>query len=625
MSQFTFPRINFNGTATINVGTGNNDDFSNKGLRVSNTKDVQPIFPPGITTDEEFMNWATKIDDFEGGSEQLLPGEWNFFGDMSIKLHDDAKVTGVQTDYGELITEAGTGKSPWINSQVTMFPTILIDVNPEGVPSSQVFCDNFSLTNGSETILSGKPTKASTRFINFFRNTDLSTSTGASATFYSVIHLDEVDSASTLPKNDLTKNIPNLKGFMIRYNFYRFITQIEKYAGPDGIAAHYDGYENKQLKDLLNPKVGLMVGTVSPWLEGEMKSITLGRFLTPQDSFPNPGQNNNPPTGNGKNFVLAPVTAKVSDDNSYVSLDIVNTFPNTYSANTIGMLDLGTVNLNLNDGVGTSPNKIVGTFNYKDYQHYLNSGGLVDFSLASFTKDQINNGSFNITQNNDTVKILMKESDYMITSDQSTCYAEQNGPEGAYNSYGTPEQVTFQAVYKGQPITPTTAKTFNLYEYSVVPNNDPQYTGNSQLVSFPGEEGNPVPVNLKTTDRGCFMYYLSEEETAPANRDLESGFFIDLRVLPTDDYSQYINNPDTLTWEILYEKVLRYYRLIFPAMDKVFPFKEDYWKNSAAMIYERVGLDWWDKVEYMPRTRDLSDSRRKLIQTWLKKHMPSQA
>ena len=39
----------------------------------------------------------------------------------------------------------------------------------------------------------------------------------------------------------------------------------------------------------------------------------------------------------------------------------------------------------------------------------------------------------------------------------------------------------------------------------------------------------------------------------------------------------------------------------------------------ATRLLQRTQTDWWGKSEYMPRTRDLSRSRRELLQAWARR------
>jgi hypothetical protein len=71
---------------------------------------------------------------------------------------------------------------------------------------------------------------------------------------------------------------------------------------------------------------------------------------------------------------------------------------------------------------------------------------------------------------------------------------------------------------------------------------------------------------------------------------------------------------------VVYTKVLRTYYLLFPAMNKVFALNsEDEVKPFADAIVDRTHMKHWMTTKYMPRTRDLSQSRKTLLQAWCRK------
>ena len=97
-------------------------------------------------------------------------------------------------------------------------------------------------------------------------------------------------------------------------------------------------------------------------------------------------------------------------------------------------------------------------------------------------------------------------------------------------------------------------------------------------------------------------------------------FFVDLRVLPYDDYGR-IPRED-LTWDLLYEEVFRYYHLIMPAMSRRLDLKDPtIWETPTAASYllRMTQPRLWGYYDYMPRTRDLSKYRRELLHRFCRK------
>ena len=71
---------------------------------------------------------------------------------------------------------------------------------------------------------------------------------------------------------------------------------------------------------------------------------------------------------------------------------------------------------------------------------------------------------------------------------------------------------------------------------------------------------------------------------------------------------------------MVYEKVLRTYYLLYPVM---IPFVQlnceaDVAKNAAAIL-KTTDPAVWMSIDYMPRTRDMSASRTRLLRAWCRK------
>jgi hypothetical protein len=91
-------------------------------------------------------------------------------------------------------------------------------------------------------------------------------------------------------------------------------------------------------------------------------------------------------------------------------------------------------------------------------------------------------------------------------------------------------------------------------------------------------------------------------------------FFLDVRVLPYDDYSGVeFQKP---TFDVIYREIFRYYYLVLPAMSEYLDMKDPtIWEAPAAAHYVMRMTDarLWGHYNYMPRTRDLSKYRRELL------------
>jgi hypothetical protein len=110
---------------------------------------------------------------------------------------------------------------------------------------------------------------------------------------------------------------------------------------------------------------------------------------------------------------------------------------------------------------------------------------------------------------------------------------------------------------------------------------------------------------------------------------------ISLRILPnTVDFSQYYVDPtvpepvgnELLTFDVVYQNVLRTYYLLFPVMSMYIQLNSEQSMTTAApAILARTDTALWMTKQYMPPTRDMSLSRRTLLRAWCRKVMAAKS
>jgi hypothetical protein len=391
MSQFDFPRIHVRGLINLNVGTANNDDYagntviptyegnnpdnppdmasySKLPLRLADTDQVQPA--TFGRSDNNFQEWAGQklpVFDSDGKPTEVLPAEWNYFGDMGISL-EFANPTGsgapackvvvatVQTTPSQFIgSAADLGVlspadqgivSPFLGATCSFKKRLddpdstvamIIDCSQEGSSqSSQVFAENLMLQNGSTVLLSRKldmngqylsaamPSKASTMWLNFQRNVNFGGPGGASGSFQTVMPFDSgVESAAVQALFERFRPAGEtraIRGVVFRYNMFRVQAPYR-----------YDLDTTMQLfkQGKLNPGIGQFVGSMAPWYEGDNdETYSMGRILITGPATFKPPQGSH---GNGSTFGLAPLVARVNPNLKVLSLDVINTFPEQYA------------------------------------------------------------------------------------------------------------------------------------------------------------------------------------------------------------------------------------------------------------------------------------------------------
>lgn len=683
MSVFNFPRINFKGLLMVNVGTANNDDYSGdvfpsdspfagQPVRLADSVNVQPLTYG--KTDEEWVQWVQKVGKFakpsssaaqssktvqskgtvgeentvfaETGSSAsaaaeipvpLIPAEWNYYGDMGLTLME-TKVVGI-SDPKKVIppdleqklrdSELNFNNRPDDTGRST---GMLIDVNPEDPTSSQVFTDFLSLQFQNSFLMNGKPTKASTRWINFQRNANLTGPNGAAATFQCVVPLSELTGQEIL--EGMPKTSPDgraLTGVVCQYSMFRSMQPINtfKYKGQswfDEIVALYE-------KKGLNPTYVQVQGSLAPWYDGDMESFAQGRYLIPtSNAVPVPQGCK----ANGPALPIAPATLQIDTVNNYISVNFTASFPEKYTGNWDPMqtndnnkLDFGQAQL----GVIYKGQQ----HNFADilYSTMVNDGSGWIFDIPFDPKipglmEMLENGTFVLHSTN--YGNLLEETPYLIASDQSSVYAEQQTAGGNETKFlysnEIPVAITFNVYKNGKQLTAADGETFNLWVYDTTPNQAP---GNAELLLNGYKPGDSIALPVDKPGNRLITAVPSSAPPPPTSYgDFAINYapIINIRILPNNkDYSQYYVDPtakqpvgnDKLTFDVIYDEVLRNYYLLYPAMSLRVPLNNpQYWEDPemANRLATRISMPFWGKAEAMPRTRDLSDSRRKLLTAW---------
>jgi len=673
MSIFHFPRINVNGFIVINVGTCNNDDYygsqfpsgnpnAPQPVRLADSVNVQPM-TYGMD-DETWISWAltplqvytppqqfgatARITKAEGNdaNSTVLPCEWNYYGDMGLTMQN-VNVTGI-TDPDNQVPD--TLKKQLQSGQVSFnnrpdstgrSTGIIIDINPEDVNSSQIFSDFLSLASGGQFLFSGQPSKATTRWVNFFRNTQLGGSNGAAGTFQVTVPLSALQGQPILAALPATSpEGAALAGLVFRFTLFAGMQEINtfKYTPNEvWIQKMQELYKTQGM----NPHNEQLQGTIAPWYEGEPESCPVGRILYPTGKIPPPPNYN----GNGPTTQLNTALIYVNQKSNVISVDFSATFPENYQGD---YTPFSTDNPKWNFGTAnlvwkSSTNTVSYAVNYNDMTTNDANGWIFDFPFdptQPAIKDLLANGTFSLECNftyttpAQTV-VTLQETPYFIMSDQPSVYAEQSmqspiiTPATTFRYDGADTVPISFDVYKNGSLVNDPTVLLNLYYYDTTPNPSAQ-TAAPILLQKNYVPGSPITLPVPTPGNRLITATLSTDPPPPAaygNFNSVTSPIINVRILPYDNYSAYYQDPtaaqpvgnDTLTFEVIYNEVLRNYYLLYPAMNQRIALNDpDEWDDAemAGRLLQRISLDAWGTAECMPRTRDLSQSRRELLTAW---------
>lgn len=664
MSQFDLPRINFAGEAKINPATGNNNlwlplvifdyiqvkavlpprIFINADIEVaislqaitlpsqteiSTDENDQKYFEIGsINTPEKFKKWAktplgkSEIDKnfhylyalirTQRGNEPLqgkIPGGWNYYGGMEFEFTD---VKSVSVEILEHNNQKRFNKSPEncpkdiqeiLQAQVDFYDkkgnntAVMIDLSPGLTFSSQVFCDMFNLRFGTKTLFSGNPYKATLRHINTHRIVNEKHALASSGTFYTAIPLENLEPESKhFVQSFFGKygaDLSKLKGIFIRYN----LLEVE-----ENLAHTYDDETY-----LANPAKCTVIGSLSPWYDHELKSITLARQMVGVNPF-------------FEDKKLGNFVFEIDIKKEILKLDLAGFVPVIKNGNQYETFDLGKLDFTVSEN---GQNKTIASIEIGpdtlSRQKFIEAGGIFEIPLSIPTGIDIEQTEISVFNH----KLLMTESEYMVASDASSIYINQfeNPSEGylAYNSQKVPCIINiFRFGKKLENPIP-----LQIIEYNI---NSSLNTAKTSVFLDSEAFENETNLHFPTEKPGSNLYILypnrklSENEN-PMDAVVSHGFIINVRVLPHQNYAKYLdpNHPEypvPISFELIYKELLEVSDIIYPYASIITPFNEAYFRKGWRYIHQRLKKENWNSYTYMPSSREMSNQLYQLIHKW---------
>jgi hypothetical protein len=628
MSLFDYPRINILGTFQMNPGTANNDDYAGyatlpdgpcagETLALIDSKLVEPR-TYGMS-DADFIAWVQKAQTFNvqgGGQAQIIPAEWNYYGGMNSKMVS-ATVIGVQTGPGEVYNGPDSA-----NPVTSLMGAALglsghfTDVNSEGSPpATQFFIDSLTLTQGSQSWLSGDTSKGAGQWLNFYRNVNLTADAGAAGYVYHVMR-KKPGTTIAIPGFD----DPRIAGIIFRYCLY---ASAQGTTTNEGIAAIYQ-------QQGTNPAVLQLAGTIAPLFDGEtVLTAPTGRLMVSNTAqIPTPAGTKN----NGNNGLIALAPAVLSVKGSLISADFSATFPEYYQPAATPQnpkFDFGPVLLVVTNGTASAT---IAQVDYTDTDAGNERGWVFDYDISS------NPDAQTILASPDAVFKLVSsaygdvlvETDYYFVSNQQAIYTEQLGSGTEFLNQGTTEPATLSVFHRGQELPAGVCPPITVWQYRSIPLQAP---GNAEPILEGFEPGQPISVDTSQPGNFLFTFTIDGQASPPASYStfmnppyITNSPQISLRILPNgEDFGQYYVDPaaqepvgnSSLTFDVVYQKVLRTYYLLYPAMNQIFALNSESAVSAQAQaILQATDPALWMSIHYMPRTRDMSASRRQLLRAW---------
>ena len=427
---------------------------------------------------------------------------------------------------------------------------------------------------------------------------------------------------------------PRTRGLLFRYNLY---LTFPKFSDTDLAVAFAAG------KKLANPAYGLLVGTIAPWFKDEPSTITMGRNLKPCAPFTNPYR--------PMPYYLSPVVAQVDARSRRLSVDMANCLPEDGPEG--DKFNLGTLTIGVRKATApgqdpaknTNPVVAIGTLT-NDRRTYRTQAGIYDLSYGHLPRPQqrsLDANDYELVLQSGLSGVLLSETPYMVASDCACTYLDDLPPGESWSDPRVRQRLaqqpypalrgTVDLYVRHRGNVPAGKTTITVEQWRETP------TG---LINEYGLYRYPTLLRTEsvTLSGGQGKYPLTPAEGAglrlfrfvpPGNfpQDISPNtlaqlafqeFFIELRVLPFDDYTK-VRDED-LTFDLIYNEIFRYYHLVLPAMTERLDLSNpSIWETPTAARYvlRMVDEQLWGYYNYMPRTRDLSVYRRDLLRRFCAK------
>jgi hypothetical protein len=644
MSALHRPRLHFQGTMAANTPTANNNNYD---LVVEpQTVRLYPKF--AAMSDDQFRQTMQTLvlkdlSIVNMGIVQVLEGNWNFYGDNSV-VWRDVTITGYDPPsgarrahdpvIGQPLVIAG---NQWGDSATA---PLIVDIDPTSDFSSQMFLASFAVGSANQGFAATSNDQVAiprthSHWLDLSRNLAMFPDASFAATWQIALPNGTLafTPGSSPALAELAAAAAAGLGLVARFTTYYFN---RKYTDPE-LAQRY-----AQGQTVQNESAGVLFGTIAPWLLGEWGTVPGGRRLNPVAVL----ENRLP-----KRFVsaygLAPACAAIDAAGTCVTLDLIAAFRDIIEPappidrpappSAITKADMGPATLQVVDTAGTAHD--IGPVAY-DQQTYLADGGLVEIAIPEGLGPTIATG---------TLQIVAPGAPFAPTGTavpappllaESAIVAESED-RATYVTLGESATITIDVRRLGripqQPVAVVVQQYRSVEVMSQSTDGTPPLPAKLTL-PVPGKANPVITVSpqggvsgpdgtLALTVTGiepgmCILVFTPEgEKQPPAHLNgFASGwtwmYFVHVRVLPLDADLDAIPDSD-VTWELVYEKVLRYYYKLYPVMDQHLPLNDKQaCMRAAEMLLQLTDRSSWMSTLYMPVTRELSDGRRRLLQRW---------
>jgi hypothetical protein len=645
------------------------------------------------------------------------------FEDLAQGIVRHSRITGGETAMNSPVTGDPLISKPieligdlFASSQAPR-PGRLVDNNPASSYSSQIYFNSMRFGDDGTGISGPCYRRMHSRFIGTLRNPNLP-SAGHTAVSWQTcfpagkgLVINNAGNKSNL-LTALQKKIDSgeAQGVMVRFNTYLNLYYQNGYFNaspkmPKTLAdtpAMYNAAFQPDADQFVNPCYSRIVGTIGLWYGDELASVPEGRFLatTGAIKFPNPlakadtsdvlprlsgaiihagpqpvneqasqvaGANINIPPPDPTGAVQLGVTLiEVDKTNSVISIDALNTFPETYWQG--DKVDLGNVTLAIKNGPNNytpivpvmQPPRSGYTLAYQDYDQgsYEKNCGIIDFKFDPGLYPQIRDGTL-------VVRVPAKDGSGLIDALTERPWSAQTDDRGLYLNEGDSTSFNVSVFLRGQraanaklmiaKYAPALTDPLSYVNTPVlaISAGGPQIVnvtnGTTTTVSTDGTT--PIRTNVTVVDVDAngvakvtiaatangglpvLMFYpFGQGEPLPTpqydfDNAIPSGvsYYATVRVLPFDDafvdqFVQLWNSTydPAQAWNFIYSNILYLYDMIYPVMLRFVPLGDRQRVEAAVdQVLTLIAPSYFaESTLAMPITRDMSAGKRTVLQLW---------
>lgn len=656
MSILSLPRITFSGKTEWNPDTTNNYDT------YYDSATAAPV-PPNVSRDEYLGTLKSQVTD---------QGNWNLYGDHAVRFVDTA-ISSIQLPSGTVASDPLLGKPTlilglvWSDSKNP--PARLVDVDPYGATSSQLFFDSFQIGDGQVGVTGKRVDRFSDRDFFFARNLNLDNQAMIAGKMGVVwqtafpkdqLKWNGLSSSPALTALKQAVDSSDAAGLVVRFVSYRTqyftncrfngksITTFEELQ-----TAYEQGFTGR------NPAYSALLGNVGVWNTGSLQTGPSDRVLIPVPKAKVPVQGSVTPPATpaaiaapeGSKTLLTRQQAKLqasavaeaataptatlgqsqfrvefdtTGDSGRVILDFINAVPEINQE--LVKADLGDIQIQARDNADHTKVTLLGNpVSYAAYNReaYVSGGGVLTIPFTTGAS-ALKKGTLEVVVG-PSATVLLAERPLEVVTDSKSIYLDEGQT--------TVVQLTVQdrgAVAKGAGFAVSIAQ----YGNSLIS------AASDALFRLTDTGGNPLPVDANFIATIPVVNGVATFQVSPAMAgtgvlcyqahavsttvqflpDLQvSMSFSNIRNLPWDDSLAKFDKPEVvIPWSIVYENVLKVYDLVYPVMSLVIDLRNKQAVEGAGGQFRRAtALEIFESTLYMPITREMSQRKRNILWRYL--------